>query len=91
MDEFQDTNERQRELVELLNVGVGDCFIVGDAKQSIYRFRGAEVEVFRSARHQIGDHGFACSLALLPSYPSAPAGRAQQPAGRHHGRRRDRW
>ncbi|MFN8464988.1 MAG: UvrD-helicase domain-containing protein [Caldilineaceae bacterium] len=63
VDEFQDTNQRQRELVELLNGGRGRLFIVGDAKQSIYRFRGAEVEVFRSARREIGDHGFACSLA----------------------------
>ena len=62
VDEFQDTNERQRELVELLNGGRGRLFIVGDAKQSIYRFRGAEVEVFRSARREISDHGFACSL-----------------------------
>ncbi len=62
VDEFQDTNERQRELVDLLNGGRGRLFIVGDAKQSIYRFRGAEVEVFRSARRQISSHGFACSL-----------------------------
>ena len=62
VDEFQDTDQRQRELFELLNGGRGRLFIVGDAKQSIYRFRGAEVEVFRSARRQIGDHGFACSL-----------------------------
>lgn len=62
VDEFQDTNERQRQLVDLLNAGRGRLFIVGDAKQSIYRFRGAEVEVFRRARSQIASDGLACEL-----------------------------
>ncbi|MCP4641382.1 MAG: UvrD-helicase domain-containing protein, partial [bacterium] len=52
IDEFQDTDSRQLEIARLLT---GDTegprlFIVGDAKQSIYRFRGAEVEVFGDAR-----------------------------------------
>ncbi|MGB8645009.1 MAG: UvrD-helicase domain-containing protein [Anaerolineae bacterium] len=55
VDEFQDTNERQRELVNLLNGNAGKLFIVGDAKQSIYRFRGADVTVFRDARAGIRD------------------------------------
>jgi len=53
VDEFQDTNDSQRRLVYLLTGDatgekiVGDkLFIVGDMKQSIYRFRGAEVKVF---------------------------------------------
>lgn len=59
VDEFQDTNERQRQLIYLL---CGDSmtelegeklFIVGDAKQSIYRFRGAEVSVFAEVQRQI--------------------------------------
>ncbi|MCJ7567831.1 MAG: UvrD-helicase domain-containing protein, partial [Anaerolineales bacterium] len=61
VDEFQDTNERQREIVDTLCGGVpGKLFIVGDARQSIYRFRGADVSVFRrvqrdlQARH--GEH-----------------------------------
>ncbi|MCW2923045.1 MAG: family ATPase [Thermoleophilia bacterium] len=48
VDEFQDTNARQ---VELLDAIGGDrLFMVGDEWQSIYRFRGAEVDVFRSRR-----------------------------------------
>jgi ATP-dependent helicase/nuclease subunit A len=47
VDEFQDTNERQRELIRALCPEPGKLFIVGDAKQSIYRFRGADVSVFR--------------------------------------------
>ena len=53
VDEFQDTNARQRDLVALLNGNRGRLFIVGDAKQSIYRFRGADVEVFRAERERI--------------------------------------
>ncbi len=61
VDEFQDTNERQRRLLEAL-VGApagqaGRLFIVGDAKQSIYRFRGADVTVFRAVEKAVGGAG----------------------------------
>jgi len=62
VDEFQDTNGRQRDLVRLLNAGRGRLFIVGDAKQSIYRFRGADVEVFRQERAAIEQHGLRCDM-----------------------------
>jgi len=62
VDEFQDTNERQRQLIDLLNGNGGKLFIVGDAKQSIYRFRGADVTVFRAERNRIGEHGAAYRL-----------------------------
>jgi ATP-dependent helicase/nuclease subunit A len=67
VDEFQDTNGRQRDLVALLNAGRGRLFIVGDAKQSIYRFRGADVVVFRGERERIEQHGGA-ALSLETSY-----------------------
>ncbi len=63
VDEFQDTNERQREIVYLLcgddkNVLTGNkLFIVGDPKQSIYRFRGADVNVFARVRRDIAASG----------------------------------
>ena len=60
VDEFQDTNARQRQIVYALsgfpepdrfpqarNLSRSRLFVVGDAKQSIYRFRGADVTVFR--------------------------------------------
>ncbi len=56
VDEFQDTNARQRELVALLNDGC-KLTIVGDAKQSIYRFRGADAAVFRRERERIERQG----------------------------------
>ncbi|NIV34014.1 MAG: UvrD-helicase domain-containing protein, partial [Anaerolineae bacterium] len=63
IDEFQDTNARQRDLLAYLNGGEGKLFIVGDAKQSIYRFRGADVTVFRQEREAIeGEGGVHFSL-----------------------------
>jgi len=59
VDEFQDTNGRQRDLVNLLNGDLGRLFVVGDAKQSIYRFRGADVTVFRAERERIKAEGGA--------------------------------
>jgi ATP-dependent helicase/nuclease subunit A len=58
VDEFQDTSRKQWELIALLvkawGEGVGlvaqpSNFIVGDRKQSIYRFRDAEVAVLQEA------------------------------------------
>lgn len=67
VDEFQDTNDRQRTLVRLLGGQRGVIFLVGDAKQSIYRFRGAEVQVFM-AEHARIKAGEGEALALRDSY-----------------------
>jgi ATP-dependent helicase/nuclease subunit A len=63
VDEFQDTNGRQRDLLDLLNGDAGRLFIVGDGKQSIYRFRGADVTVFRQEREAIDARGARFELA----------------------------
>lgn len=47
VDEFQDTSRLQNEILELLAKG-GTIFRVGDVKQSIYRFRGAEPSLMRT-------------------------------------------
>ncbi|MFQ3589094.1 MAG: UvrD-helicase domain-containing protein [Chloracidobacterium sp.] len=65
VDEFQDTNHLQRDILDALGAAAGPCsgqtfFFVGDRKQSIYAFRGAEVEVFdevlKAAAAQGGKH-----------------------------------
>ncbi|HUK93967.1 MAG TPA: UvrD-helicase domain-containing protein [Gaiellaceae bacterium] len=67
VDEFQDTNRLQCELVDLLARDEGELFFVGDEFQSIYRFRHADVEVFRERREQAGG-----VLALTQNYRSRP-------------------
>jgi ATP-dependent helicase/nuclease subunit A len=57
VDEYQDTNDRQRTLINLLGGERGNLFIVGDGKQSIYRFRGAEVSVFGEEQQRIAHRG----------------------------------
>lgn len=57
VDEFQDTNPRQREIVEALTGNAGRLFVVGDARQSIYRFRRADVTVFREVQEQARKNG----------------------------------
>jgi ATP-dependent helicase/nuclease subunit A len=64
VDEFQDTSRLQWRLVELLidawgeGEGAADAptsiFVVGDRKQSIYRFRHAEVTLLDAAAEKIG-------------------------------------
>lgn len=46
VDEFQDTNDLQKNIFDLLHTDENYVFYVGDRKQSIYRFRGADVSVF---------------------------------------------
>ena len=57
VDEFQDTNEQQRQFIRQLCPQSGKLFIVGDAKQSIYRFRGADVTVFATEKKRIAADG----------------------------------
>jgi len=61
VDEFQDTDARQweivREVVSPDDAAGRTLFIVGDTQQSIYRFRGGDVRVFRAAENEICEKG----------------------------------
>ena len=65
VDEFQDTNRLQCELIDL--IARDELFFVGDEFQSIYRFRHADVEVFKERREQIGE-----VLPLTQNWRSRP-------------------
>jgi ATP-dependent exoDNAse (exonuclease V) beta subunit len=47
VDEFQDTNAIQFDIVK--QAKADNIFVVGDSKQSIYSFQGAQIEVFNNA------------------------------------------
>jgi ATP-dependent helicase/nuclease subunit A len=73
IDELQDTDPVQMELVEsLTGAGLtgGKLFAVGDHKQSIYRFRGADVQLFQKLREQVPPEG---RLNLSLNFRSQPA------------------
>ena len=56
IDEFQDTDDVQIELVKrFYNIFKFKLFVVGDIKQSIYRFRGAEDKAFDKLKKGTGD------------------------------------
>ncbi|MFC7074185.1 UvrD-helicase domain-containing protein [Halovenus rubra] len=72
VDEFQDTDGRQWELVSLLaeltedNVETDNVFLVGDKKQSIYGFRGAEVTTFDRAKDALREQNQALGRDSIP-------------------------
>lgn len=73
VDEFQDTDRLQVEIVKALvgsGLTEGKLFFVGDFKQSIYRFRGAEPDVFRELQSEIPATG---RLPLSANFRSQPA------------------
>jgi ATP-dependent exoDNAse (exonuclease V) beta subunit len=49
VDEFQDTNSIQYDIIKNALNNDSNLFVVGDSKQSIYSFQGAEIEVFNDA------------------------------------------
>ncbi len=73
VDEFQDTDPVQAQLIEWLcgdDLTDGRLFLVGDAKQSIYRFRRADPQVFRRLRKAMPEAG---RLPLSRNFRSQPA------------------
>lgn len=71
VDEFQDTSRLQMELIELLS-GAGNLFLVGDFKQSIYGFRGAEPDLFLEKEKQYFEDKKKICIPLVENFRSTP-------------------
>jgi len=67
VDEYQDTNKAQYELTKLLSRRWGNITVVGDASQSIYRWRGAD---FRNINNFRADHPDVSVFHLERNYRS---------------------
>ena len=85
VDEFQDTDPLQAEIVLLLSASdpavarwqditpaPGKLFLVGDPKQSIYRFRRADVGTYQAVKDLLVARG-AASINLTTSFRAIPA------------------
>lgn len=85
VDEFQDTDPLQAELLLLLAADdpaeadwtrvrpvPGKLFLVGDPKQSIYRFRRADVALYEQTKDRLREHG-ARVLYLTTSFRGVPS------------------
>jgi ATP-dependent helicase/nuclease subunit A len=68
LDEFQDINEQQSDLIQLVR-GDDVFFAVGDVNQSIYGFRHARPEIFHDYRAEIDASG-KHSVNLLDNFRS---------------------
>ena len=64
VDEYQDTNHIQERMLELLSNG-HNRFMVGDIKQSIYRFRQADPQIFNEKFHRFAQDDTEGQLILL--------------------------
>ncbi|NEE04128.1 ATP-dependent helicase [Phytoactinopolyspora halotolerans] len=75
VDEYQDSDPAQEELLHLLAGGGRDLLVVGDPDQSIYGFRGAEVDGIRRFpdRFLSADGAPAAVAALTVSRRCGPA------------------
>jgi ATP-dependent exoDNAse (exonuclease V) beta subunit len=85
VDEFQDTDPLQADILMLLAADdpserdpyaarpvPGKLFVVGDPKQSIYRFRRADVALYEAAKRRLLSHG-AELIHLTTSFRSVPS------------------
>jgi ATP-dependent helicase/nuclease subunit A len=83
IDEFQDTDPMQAEVCLLLSSDAsqgsdwthvvprdGALFVVGDPKQSIYRFRRADIQIYERVKSRFGE--FGAVLALTTNFRSVP-------------------
>jgi ATP-dependent exoDNAse (exonuclease V) beta subunit len=84
IDEFQDTDREQAEILFSIaatahserwqdaDVRPGALFAVGDPKQAIYSFRGADIECYRAARSRISSLPHGRVIQITDSFRSHP-------------------
>jgi CRISPR-associated exonuclease Cas4 len=85
VDEFQDTDRVQAEILfsvaanerpfgwQEVRLRPGSLFLVGDPKQAIYRFRGADIEAYQLSRTLITSQGGGAILDVTANFRSQKA------------------
>lgn len=68
VDEYQDTNDLQELFISLIENN--NVYMVGDIKQSIYRFRNANPNIFRNKYNNYEKHNGGLKIDLLKNFRS---------------------
>ncbi len=68
VDEYQDTSDIQEEFINLISNN--NVYMVGDIKQSIYRFRHANPYIFRNKYDEYSKHNGGIKIDLLKNFRS---------------------
>ena len=68
VDEYQDTSDLQEEFISLISNN--NLYMVGDIKQSIYRFRNANPDIFRNKYNHYAMHDGGIKIDLLKNFRS---------------------
>ncbi len=70
VDEYQDTNTLQDSVFKAISNEEQNLFMVGDVKQSIYRFRKAEPRIFSDKKERFDNHGEGICIPLGSNFRS---------------------
>lgn len=70
LDEFQDTNSLQFEIFSRISKKDGSLFMVGDVKQSIYKFRNADPSIFLRLYKEYGNGNGGKLIRLFKNFRS---------------------
>jgi len=70
IDEYQDTNNLQNVIFNAISKNNSNLFIVGDVKQSIYRFRSACPEIFNNDKNEASKESFPKLITLSKNFRS---------------------
>ncbi len=68
VDEYQDTSDLQEEFIQ--EISNNNLYMVGDVKQSIYRFRNANPNIFRYKYNSYAKHDGGIKIDLVKNFRS---------------------